>query len=91
MNFKSEWHEFAVEWEAGEIRWYVDGEQVYQVRRPMDEPSDYWPFDDGHSFFLLLNLALGGWFDEGRAPPSDMRPQRLLVDWVRVYQREGRR
>nr|NIR83862.1 hypothetical protein [Gammaproteobacteria bacterium]NIV52003.1 hypothetical protein [Gammaproteobacteria bacterium] len=50
----------------------------------------YWPFDDGHTFFLLLNLAVGGWFDEGHPPSPSMEPQQLRVDWVRVWQQEIR-
>jgi beta-glucanase (GH16 family) len=44
------------------------------------------PFD--HEFFMLLNLAVGGDFDYGVVPPADMPPQRMYVDWVRVYQKQ---
>lgn len=45
------------------------------------------PFDQ--PFYLLLNLALGGWMTEN-TPPEVLRqtlatPQSLLVDWVRVH------
>jgi beta-glucanase (GH16 family) len=84
-DFHGSWHVFAVEWEPVEIRWYIDGERVFTVRKPMAEEPAYWPFDRGHPFYLILNLAVGGWFDPGHPPPEDMSPQRLLVDWVRVY------
>lgn len=86
-SFQESFHRFAVEWEPGEMRWFVDGEPVHRVRRPARDDPAYWPFDDGHPFFIILNLAVGGWFDQGRPPPDDMQPQRLLVDWVRVYRR----
>ena len=81
------WHVFAVEWEPQEIRWYVDGELVHAIGKPAGIERSYWPFDHGHPYFIILNLAVGGWFDEGHPPPDDMAPQRLMVDWVRVYQR----
>ena len=84
-SFHESFHRFAVEWEPGEMRWFVDGQQVYRVRRPAGDDPAYWPFDEGHPFFIILNLAVGGWFDKGHPPPEDMQPQRLLVDWVRVY------
>ena len=86
-NFQDSWHLFAVEWERDEIRWYVDEQHVFTVRKPVGEEPAYWPFDRGHPFFVILNLAVGGWFDRGHPPPDDMAPQRLLVDWVRVYRR----
>ena len=46
----------------------------------------YWPFDDGHSFYIIFNLAVGGWFDKPNYPPADMEPKRLLVDYVRIYE-----
>ena len=41
-----------------------------------------WPFT--HPFFLILNLNMGGPFP-GDVDATTVLPQRLLVDWVRVY------
>lgn len=84
-DFHREWHLFAVEWEAERIRWYVDDVLFQTVEKPKDVEPAYWPFDGGRPFFLILNLAVGGWFDQPHMPPDDLEPQRLLVDWVRVY------
>jgi beta-glucanase (GH16 family) len=88
-DFHSDWHVFAVEWEAEQIRWYVDDVLFQTVDKPADGDPSYWPFDHGHPFFLLLNLAVGGWFDNPHMPPEDLEPQQLLVDYVRVYRRNG--
>ena len=85
-SFHDSWHTFAVEWKPGEIRWFVDNALIHAISKPDTGEPAYWPFDHGHPFFLILNLAVGGWFDQGHTPPEDMKPQRLLVDWVRVYQ-----
>jgi beta-glucanase (GH16 family) len=63
----------------------VDG-VLFQTAEPTsgEEPA-YWPFDEGHTFYLILNLAVGGWFDEPHLPPEDLTPQRLYVDYVRGY------
>ncbi|MGH7699884.1 MAG: glycoside hydrolase family 16 protein [Gemmatimonadales bacterium] len=89
-SFHDEWHVFAVEWEPARVRWYVDGVLFQTVERTAGEDPAYWPFDEGHSFFVILNLAVGGWFDRGHPPPADMASQRLYVDYVRVYRREAR-
>ncbi len=88
-SFHDEWHRFAVEWSAERIRWYVDGVLFQTVEKTPGEDPAYWPFDEGHPFFIILNLAVGGWFDKPHLPPAEMAPQRLYVDYVRVYQRSA--
>lgn len=81
-RFDTGFHEFRVEWGPTQIRWYVDG-QVYHVVNKGDQPGA-WVFDQ--PFFLILNVAVGGGF-VGAPNASTTFPQRMLVDWVRVYQR----
>jgi beta-glucanase (GH16 family) len=85
-DFHTAFHDFALEWEEGEMRWYVDGE-LYQTQGE----GDWWssggsfpaPFDQ--RFHLLINLAVGGnW--PGEPDASTQFPQELVIDYVRVYQ-----
>lgn len=79
-QFNEGFHEFAIEWSADYIEWYID-KQLYLVVRPQDVPGD-WVFN--HPFYLILNVAVGGnWV----GPPDSTTsfPQTMLVDWVRVY------
>ena len=84
QKFKDDFHTFAVEWEPGEIRWYVDGER-YNTIRPADLPKGAkWVFD--HSHFMLLNLAVGGnW--PGSPDKTTVFPQEMKIDFVRVYEK----
>ncbi|HET9530206.1 MAG TPA: glycoside hydrolase family 16 protein [Blastocatellia bacterium] len=84
QRFADNFHVFAVEWEPGQIRWYVDGE-MYQRRTPADLPKDAkWVFD--HPFFIILNVAVGGnW--PGAPDRTTEFPQKMEVDYVRVYKR----
>jgi beta-glucanase (GH16 family) len=77
-------HVFSVEWEPEEIRWYMD-EEMYQRRTVADLPKDAkWVFD--HPFFIILNVAVGGnW--PGSPDETTTFPQRMDIDYVRVYQR----
>jgi hypothetical protein len=54
------------------------------VTRPASTAQP-WPFDQ--KFYILLNLAVGGLFDANAKPPPGMPSQRLVVDYVRVYQK----
>lgn len=77
-------HVFAVEWEPGVIRWYLDDVQYHQVT-PKDLPDPgHWPFD--RPFFLVVNLAVGGTWP-GDPDGTTPFPAQLRVDHVRVYQR----
>ena len=81
-RFTDDFHVFAVEWEPEEIRWYVD-DVLYNTVTPADVPGE-WVYD--HPFFLLLNVAVGGnW--PGYPDDTTQFPQRMMVDYVRVYQR----
>jgi beta-glucanase (GH16 family) len=80
--FADGFHVYAVEWEPREIRWYRD-DILYHVARP-DLVKGEWVFE--HPFFVILNLAVGGdW--PGNPDASTTFPQRMLVDYVRVYRR----
>lgn len=83
-RFADDFHIFAVEWEPNAIRFYVDRD-LYVTRTPADlRPGWKWVFD--HPFFLVLNLAVGGdW--PGNPDSNTVFPEKMLVDYVRVYQR----
>lgn len=89
-------HTYAIEWEEGEIRWYVDDthfatqtQDGWYNRYWSDEADAYVvgegaaPFDQ--KFHLILNVAVGGRWPG--SPDEDTRfPQTMTVDYVRVYQ-----
>jgi len=83
-RFSDRFHVFAVEWEPQTMRFFVDDE-LYATKTPADiPPGQLWVFD--HPFFLVLNLAVGGKMP-GNPGASTTFPQRMLVDYVRVYSR----
>jgi beta-glucanase (GH16 family) len=81
--FSDDFHLFAAEWLPGLIRWYADGQQYFEVRRERIPPNAPWPFEQ--PFFLLVNLAVGG-FWPGDPDETTVFPQSLLVDYIRVFQ-----
>jgi beta-glucanase (GH16 family) len=83
-DLTADFHRFAVEWEPGEVRFFVDDQQYHSVRATRLPASGRWVFD--HDFFLILNLAVGGNFG-GPPDGTTVFPQTLIADWVRVYRR----
>jgi beta-glucanase (GH16 family) len=79
VDLADDFHEYAVHWEPGRIRWLLDGHPYHQVM-PDDLPGA-WVFD--HDFYLLLNVAVGGTFSV--PPAADLAfPRTMLVDRIRV-------
>jgi beta-glucanase (GH16 family) len=71
-----------VEWTPREIRFYVD-DDLFETQTVDSIPSGkHWDFD--HPFFLLLNVAVGGYWP-GNPDATTSFPVSMLVDYVRVY------
>lgn len=100
VNPADDFHVYAMEWEDGEIRWYVDGIH-YATHRETGWYSQYVvdgvltdapvgaPFDDQSEFHLLLNLAVGGsWAanTNNLGIDASVFPQTMQIDYVRVYE-----
>jgi len=84
-----DFHVYALEWEKGELRWYVDDALAATQRIWNTQGHDYpAPFDQ--PFFVILNLAVGGNFDQNRMPGSMGGPMeaQMEIDYVRVYTRK---
>jgi beta-glucanase (GH16 family) len=83
-TFNDDFHVFAVEWEHGEIRWYVDGIR-YATRTNWYSTGGPFPAPFDIDFHLLLNLAVGGNLP-GPPDATTVFPQEYVIDYVRVYQ-----
>jgi hypothetical protein len=75
-DLSNDFHEFAVEWEPGAIRWFVDGKMRYQTTENI--PSE--------PFYLRFSLPVGAEWS-GNPDASSIMPASLYVDWLKVYQR----
>ncbi|MCR4580243.1 MAG: family 16 glycosylhydrolase [Treponema sp.] len=89
----ADYHVYALEWEPGVLRWLVDGNLYYETSQwwslgvNQSEPYPYpAPFDK--PFYILLNFALGGNYDGGVNPEDYSFPAQMLVDYVRVYDKD---
>lgn len=83
------WHVYAIEWERGEIRWYVD-DVCYSTQKDWFSANHAYPAPFDQNFYLILNLAVGGHFDgvDGiYADPSVFADgeRHFDIDYVRVY------
>jgi beta-glucanase (GH16 family) len=98
----SDWHTYAVEWEPGEIRFFVDGADLHLpplvelqpledgagVEAASEADLNPWPAPFDQPFYLLMNVAVGGNFP-GHPNGQTRFPAELVVDYVRVYDKVG--
>lgn len=77
----TEFHEYAVSWNADRMIFYVDNVPYYTYN-PSPKTLANWPYDANQ--FIIMNLAMGGTFG-GPVDPA-LTSARFEIDYVRVYE-----
>jgi beta-glucanase (GH16 family) len=79
-DFSTEFHVFSIIWDTQSIKWLVDDVQYHQIDIT---PAALNAFHK--NFFFIFNIAVGGnW--PGSPDATTVFPQRMIVDYVRVFQ-----
>ncbi len=77
-------HVYALEWTPERIDAFVDDTHYFTYVNENDGWRS-WPYD--HPFHLILNIAVGGmWGRAGGGIDDSIFPQKMFVDYVRVYE-----
>lgn len=77
-------HRYQVRWTPDEIVFLVDDAPYHRFANDGTGNSATWPFDK--PFHLILNIAVGGFWGGAEGIDDAALPQRMEVDYVRVYQ-----
>ena len=90
-NVETEYQLYEMIWEPGKIDLYINGERFayfgYNPNSNIDiANSDAWPFDE--RFHLIMNIAVGGTWGGSQGIDTTIFPQSMVVDYVRVYQKD---
>ena len=89
-TFASEFHEYSVEWEPGEFRYYIDGEHYLTINdwftAVNGEDEKPYPAPFNQPFFVQMNLAVGGNWPGNPDETTDFDNAEFEIDYVRVYQ-----
>lgn len=76
------WHTYSAEWEADEVRWYIDGD----LTKTWNGASAAFVSDE--PMRVIMDIAIGGdW--PGAPDSSTVFPQTMQVDYVRVYKADN--
>lgn len=91
-TFASGFHKYSVEWEPGEMRWYIDNRPVLTVNdwfTAVDgEDEKEFPAPFNQPFFVQMNLAVGGTWPGNPDETTNFDNAEFEIDYVRVYQKD---
>lgn len=83
LDAEESFHVYQLEWTPHKIDFLID-DQLYHTFPNEGKNYAEWPFDQ--PFYLILNLAVGGNWGGTKGVDESIWPQRMEVDYVRVYQ-----
>jgi len=78
-------HVFALEWTPEKMDFILD-DTVYNHIENEHKSEMEWPFDQ--DFYLKINIAVGGMLGAQKGIDDDIFPSQMLIDYVRVFQKE---
>lgn len=76
-------HVYSLDWDAETVSVLIDG-RIYFTFKNEHSGKEAWPFDQ--PFHLLLNIAVGGDWGGQKGVDAGIFPQKMEIDYVRVYQ-----
>ena len=80
----SAFHVYQLDWRPDSITIGVDGHGILRVLNDQPGGKGAWPFTT--PFKMILNLAIGGPWAAAKGIDDAAMPQRMEVDYVRVWQ-----
>ncbi len=79
-------HNYAISWNEESIEWFFDGNSYNKITKSSVEATGKpWPFSQ--EFYLIMNLAIGGWF-AGDVDPKLERAE-LGVESIKYFSIDG--
>ena len=95
VKFQDKFHSITLEWRKDSLKFFLDNEENPYLSITPDSEDIFrfnYPFND--DFYLIINLAIGGNFDNNLLDPSalcidkacsnhvDPDSKRFLIDWI---------
>lgn len=85
-TLSSQFHTYSVNWTPDSIQWFFDDLCYNTINRAdVESQGKPWPFDQ--EFYLIMNLAIGGWF-AGDVDP-ELNSAELQVNSIKYYSIDG--
>jgi beta-glucanase (GH16 family) len=81
-----DFHTYSINWTPDSIEWFFDDTSYNTItRQEVEVQGKPWPFNQ--EFYLIMNLAIGGWF-AGEVDPALTKAE-LVVESIKYYSIDG--
>ncbi|WP_342087023.1 glycoside hydrolase family 16 protein [Dyadobacter sp. OTU695] len=82
-GLSEDFHAYTCEWTPETVTILVDGNAYFTFKKEAGYRWPEWPFDK--PFHLILNIAVGGNWGGQKGVDDSIFPQKMEIDYVRVY------
>ena len=82
LGFIDKFHIYELNYESDYIQTKIDGKEIFKIDTNIGNLVNHF----NKPFFLILNIAVGGYWP-GQPTKETVFPQQMLVDYIRAYQK----
>ena len=95
VKFQEKFHSITLEWRENSLKFFLDNEtEPYLSISPLSSDLVKYQYPFNEKFYLIINLAIGGLFDDNKLDPSALcsdkecsnhdnpDSRRFLIDWI---------
>ncbi|MCW3162207.1 glycoside hydrolase family 16 protein [Chryseobacterium oryctis] len=82
-DVSEQFHVYKADWSPEKIDVYIDDQKFFTYENK-EKSYEAWPFDQ--PYYIILNLAVGGFWGGKEGIDDTIFPQKFFIDYVRVYQ-----
>jgi beta-glucanase (GH16 family) len=88
QSLSDTFHVYTMIWDTNSFAFYLDSTHNYWNCDQWSPNNVAYPKPFDQSFFMMFDLAVGGSWG---GPPDNTTvfPQKMLVDWIRIYKRQN--
>lgn len=83
-SYSEDFHVYSINWTPEKIDFFIDEEKYFTFENDRKNDAKTWPFDQPQ--YLILNLAVGGFWGGQKGIDESIFPIRYEIDYVRYYQ-----
>ena len=82
-TLSTDFHNYAINWTPDQIDFFLDDNIYFSFENDGLSNPNTWPFDQPQ--YLLINLAVGGFWGGKQGIDPRIFPQKFEIDYVRYY------
>ena len=77
-------HLYAIDWTEDQVDFYFNDTKYFSFYYDKKNDIKTWPFSQPH--YLLINLAVGGFWGGNEGIDDSIFPQKYMIDFIKYYE-----